>query len=207
MEKFADVIKIFLEKHLIPSVISVAGSILTLLLIPEDSWIILKLGKALFVVLAFCVYFLFIQFLIKIISIIKKGISNIQEYNYKIENRARMNERNIQSIHELFDSLSTEDRNILLTFVRNGNKILINFEQFIDYDSVLHNTDIMNVSEYPSGIWPIDFEHYWTLPRLKEILVRNKGQLHGLWQFKLKDSAFHDFKAVYDSTGNLGNFR
>lgn len=51
-EAIASVLKIFLEKYLIPTVISVVGGILALLYLPEEySWMTEKIGKVTIVIL------------------------------------------------------------------------------------------------------------------------------------------------------------
>ena len=52
-EKLIDSLNIFLEKHLIPTVISVVAAIVAILLLPNEYWMIQKIGKHLFFFLAF----------------------------------------------------------------------------------------------------------------------------------------------------------
>ena len=51
MDKIAEVLKIFIEKHMMPSSISIAGAIAALLLIPEENTSLLRIGNTLFIVL------------------------------------------------------------------------------------------------------------------------------------------------------------
>ena len=53
MEQLSDVIKLFIEKHLMPSIISIAGTIATYLFFPQDNWIVVKLGTTMFILLFF----------------------------------------------------------------------------------------------------------------------------------------------------------
>ena len=110
MDKFADVIKIFIEKHLIPSVISIAGAIITLLMLPEDNWVVVKIGKMSVGILAFCICFLIIQFVAIIINGIKKAISNVNEFNYRMKQNEIENREAINQINDFVDQLTPEDK-------------------------------------------------------------------------------------------------
>ena len=208
MDKFADVLKIFIEKHLIPSVISIAGAILTLLIVPEDNWIIVKIGKLSVGILAFCICFLLIQFVIKIINGIKKAFNNVSEFNYRMKQNEKENQEAIEHINEFVDQLTPEDKNILITFLRNGNKILIAFERmgFGGFNSLLDNTNIMNIATYDGDISDIDTTRYWITSDLQQTLSQGMRPVGGLKQYKLKDGFFHDLEIVYKTTGKLGNF-
>ena len=63
-DNLVEALKIFLEKHLVPTVISVVAAIIALLKLPTDYWMIEKIGKRLFFFLVAGIVFLFIQFLI-----------------------------------------------------------------------------------------------------------------------------------------------
>ena len=208
MDKFADVLKIFIEKHLIPSVISIAGAILTLLIVPEDNWIIVKIGKLSVGILAFCICFLLIQFVIKIINGIKKAFNNVSEFNYRMKQNEKENQEAIEHINEFVDQLTPEDKNILITFIRNGNKILIAFERmgFGGFNSLLDNTNIMNIATYDGDISDIDTTRYWITSDLQQTLSQGMRPVGGLKQYKLKEGFFHDLEIVYKTTGKLGNF-
>lgn len=206
MEKFAEVLKIFIEKQLLPSVISLAGAITTILFIPDDSWMLLKLGNILFGILVFCVYFLCIQIWLSIVHAIKRAWENASENNYRTNQRKKENQEAIMRIHEFVDGLTSEDKKLLVTFVKNGNKILIALDR-ASYDySLLNDTNIMNVSEYSGRIHNIDSQHYWMAAEVEDIFNRGGRPVSGLRQYKLKSEVFHDFELVYKTEGKLGNF-
>ena len=206
MEKLADVLKIFIEKHLLPSVISIAGSITTLLFIPDDNWMLLKLGNVLFGILAFCIYFLCIQLWLTIVHMIKSALENANEKKYQTNRKKRESQEAIMRIHEFVDSLTPEDRELLITFVRNGNKILIDFNRTYCFQSLLNNSNIMNASEYRGEIWSVDCQYYWMTSAVKDVLEQGKRPISGFKQYKIKDDIFHDLDLVYRTEGKLGNF-
>ena len=208
MDKFADVIKLFIEKHLIPTVISLTGAITTLLIVPEDNWIIVKIGRLSLGVLAFCVCFLVIQLMIKIVKGIKKGISNVNEVNYRLKQNELKNQEAINQLNEFVDQLTPEDKNILITFIKNGNKILIAYDRmgFGGFNSLLDNSNIMNIAIYNGNISDIDTTRYWITSDLEQMLHQGMRPVGGFKQYKIKDGYFHDFELVYKTTGKLGNF-
>ena len=113
MEQLADVIKIFIEKHLMPSIISIAGTIATYLFFPQDNWIVVKLGTTMFILLFFCSYFLLVQLLI----IAVRSFNRFMVHRiYEMRENKEEEQKAIQQINEFFDRLSPQDKNILLTF-------------------------------------------------------------------------------------------
>lgn len=206
MDKVADFFKVFIEKHLIPTVIAIAGAITTLLILPDNNWMIVKIGDLLFLILAFCLYFLLVQLLIKIGRFVKTLPSKADSNKYYTEQREKSNQEAIQHINEFVDSLSPEDKNTLLTFVKNGNKILISYNHHSSFDSMLENTNIVNHSAFRGNIAHIDESIYWIAPSLKDIYAQGMRPIEGLSQYKIKDSIFHDLKLIYELNGKLGNF-
>lgn len=204
MEKFVEVIKIFMEKHLIPSVISIAGAIVTYLFFPQDNWIILKLGTTLFIILFFSSYFLLIQLLVYTIDFFKDLIEDI---NYKIIEKTEEKNSIIQEINDFYDSLSSQDKEILSTFVKNSNKTLISFDQyFYSSSKLLRRKSLINVTDYTEDIKIFDQERYWILPDLEQMIKSHTNPEMGLKQYRIKDDYFQVFKWVYKSNGKLGNF-
>lgn len=206
MEKIAELLKIFLEKHLIPALISVAGAMIILLFLPADNWMITKLGNTLFVILAFCCIFLVVQILIRVGKQIKLLNERNSENRYYEKQRIQSNQEAIQTINDFVDTLSPNDKKLLLIFVMNDNKILIANEAYHSFDSLLENINVMNRSRFAGDIKHIDENLYWMEPSLKEIYSQGMRPLQGLWQYKIKDSLFHDLKLVYKQQGKLGNF-
>lgn len=206
MENFAQVLKIFIEKHLIPSVISVAGAIITLLLLPEDNYIIQKLGKLLFIILAFCIYFLLVQGLLITGNGIRKAIKYIQQRNVETQQQKEENQNAIEETHRFFDRLDQEAKDLLLGFIKNGNKILLDFP--MNYEFLL--LQIMNVSDFEGDLKNIDKKHYWLTNRLNAVVLEtiadDDNEIFGLKQYKIQDEIFHQLEYIYKKDGKLGHF-
>lgn len=117
----AEALKIFLEKHLIPTVISFVVAIVVLLKLPEEYWMIEKIGKTMFFILVLSVSFLVIQFIVfvyhniqeKRISSYRKQINNIQAQNEEKEN--------MDKLIGFINNLPPEERQMIVEFIQSGN--------------------------------------------------------------------------------------
>lgn len=206
MDKFADVLKVFTEKHLIPSVISVVGALVAFYLVAEDSLILLKLGNTLFIVLTFCVCFLAIQLISQVTGAIKKAFSSMKEYAYSFKQSERSNHEAIRNVHEFVDSLSPEDKEILITFVNYGNRILLEFKRIGAIDGLLQNANIVYSSAYFGDIRGFDRKRYWITKSLEHSLLQGLQPIGELTQYKLRESVYNDLSSIHKLEGRLGNF-
>ena len=206
MEKVAELLKIFIEKHLIPAVISVAGAIIMLLALPHDFWMVVKLGNTLFIILSFCCIFLIVQIIICVGKSIKSFNHKNSENKYYAKQRNKTNQEAIQSINDFVDKLSPQEKELLVMFVVNGNKILLKIQAVYSFDSLWENDDIINCSRFSGDITCIDENKYWIDPSLKRDYSQGMRPVGELKQYKIKDALFHDLKLVYEQQGRLGNF-
>lgn len=121
MEKFADAIKVIVEKHLIPTILSCVLAALIYLITPSDFWIIVKISDTGYFFLIAGVFFLVIQLIVYLARVISNKIEEAK-IDKKIE---RDDERIImEQIWSFVDSLSDPEREILYTFMSNGNKAI-----------------------------------------------------------------------------------
>ena len=74
MEKFADLLKIIAEKHLVQTVASGTFAILGVAFFPNLFGMTEKVGKTLYGVLIFCLSFLLIQYVKHICTIVKNQL-------------------------------------------------------------------------------------------------------------------------------------
>lgn len=204
MEKLGEVLKIFIEKHLMPSVISIAGSIITLLFISDSSWILLKIGKILFLCLAFCIYFIIVQLITKLYITFTTKL-------YRTNSREKQNKEELEDlidyINGFVDGLIPQEKEILNGFIKNENKALIAYERIsLGYSGLLDNTKIINASTYPGDLNSIDWSRYWVTSELEESIHSGFYPIGNFKQYRIKDDYFSDFKLVYENRGKLGNF-
>lgn len=121
-EKIVSIVKEFLEKHFIPSLLSVVIAVSIFYLTPTNSKVLIKVGEKLFIFTVFCGSLVVIELIIKAYGSIMYKLSA-----RKIE-KEQVNREQQQIEDELFDfihSLSPEDIKILNYFLENENKPLI----------------------------------------------------------------------------------
>lgn len=202
MEKFADVLKLFLEKHLVPTMVSIVGAIV-LQLMMSNSWIVESIGEKLFFLLAFCSIFLLWKLLISIFSSLFITIKVSQSATFEHE---KSNEEAINILNEFVDSLSPSDKDILLTFISNGNRILISPERYTNCDNLLDNPRVVNKTIFAGSTQNIDESKHWLDPSLCDTLRQGFRPASTLYQYRIKDTVFAFFRSAYQRNGKLGNF-
>ena len=171
-------LKIFFEKHLIPSVISIVSAIVAVLVLPTEYWMIEKIGKIWFLILVSGVVFLLVQLLI----IISKAIRHLC---YKVDLERQCREIDIKKSQEAIekwlsfvDKLSPDDRAQLIKFLENGN------EPEIEHGYVWHS---------PESIYNTN------------LVIKMKGH-DGFTLIKLDDNAYRALKAIYEQRGSISHF-
>ena len=95
MEKLADALKILLEKHLIPTVLSIVVAVIVYLNTPMDRWIIERISKAGYFLFVAGTLFLLIQFIVFLF----KALSNKYD-DWKCDKDQRL-----ENEHEAMESL------------------------------------------------------------------------------------------------------
>lgn len=125
-DKLLDIVKMFLEKYLIPTVLSVVLTFVTYYKTPEDFSMLVKFTVVGYCVFAFCIWFLVIYAFIWIIKAFIKGIKAIKE---KVDEKEYVNKSLLQDesrvLEQLWtdvDGLSVSDYKLLVKFLETGNK-------------------------------------------------------------------------------------
>lgn len=171
------------EKYVIPLSLAVVVAIGAIIVLPEDYWMILKIGKV-----AFCIFIVGIVFLIsvlitKIINVMNEFLvysSNEKFYRQQYEKHTQENLRNLW---ESVDALSPQDRKLLLRFVKNGNKPYADgFHHFYGYDSLL--------------------ESDWVVSTVMEESTTHVKKR----QYKLREDIYQYLKYSLEKTGRISNF-
>ena len=206
MDKLADILKPFIEKYMVSSVISIAGAIVTILYIPDNHWALLKLGKTPLMVLAFCIYFLIVLCVKKIGIITHNMFIRFYRRRYTQLTKEQQNKDTINAINKYIDSLSPDDKDTLLTFIHNGNKTLIDCEKYYFQTNIYSNSNFMLSSNYYGELSTLDLDKYWISPSLVNVLDKGMRPVGVLKQYKLNDDFFNDLTILYKMQGKIGNF-
>lgn len=171
-------LKVFFEKHLIPAVISIVLAIAAILLLPNDYWMINKVGEKCFFILVAGIVFLVIQLLISI----TKGIRHLC-YKADLARQCReidikKNQDAVEEWLSFVDKLPPDDRALLIKFIESEN------EPEIEHGYVYHSSE----SLYNSN------------------LVRKMKCHDNYTLIKLDDKAYQALKAIYDQRGSISHF-
>lgn len=175
--------KIFLEKHFIPTVIAIVGAIALFLFLPEDFWMIEKLGKWLFLLFAAGGIFLVVQFLLVLFN----GFQRIKNSAYIRQENARIaaqeNEQHLEEWLSFVDKLSPEDRDLILRFIKTENRP-ITVSEFIVTNRIRH---------YRNSIYNTDYV----------VSIENRDCSR---QYKLDERFYKTMKAIYEKRGSISHF-
>lgn len=124
-ESLGEAIKIFLEKHLIPTILSLISGTIVILVTPKDFWMLVELTKTWFWLFVCGCIFVIIQLVIWLYS-------KWQDWKYAhyLEAKSKMdqeqkNEEYIRGLWDYIDELSTEDRQYVKRFLKNKNQPMI----------------------------------------------------------------------------------
>lgn len=124
-ESLGGAIKIFFEKHLIPTILSLTLGTVVLLATPKNFWMLVELTKTWFWLFACGCIFLIVQLVIWLHS-----KWQYWKYTHYLESKSKMeqeqkNEEYIRSLWDYIDALSAEDRKYVKQFLKSKNQPII----------------------------------------------------------------------------------
>lgn len=197
--------KVFAEKHLIPSVISFTCAIAILLYLPNDYWMITKIGKFLFFILVSGLIFLAMQL---IVFCYKK----IVECNYGHKQKERYihsalkNEKNdMEGLWTVVDKFNPDDRYLINEFLENGNAPIERSSGSRYFGNSLLASD-----------WVVSTEEYGEEEQPVIISEHLKGKAMPLFpigigraivvKYKLRDDIFSFLKYSKEKYGKISHF-
>lgn len=180
-EAIGESLKIFVEKHLVPTIISVVAAILAFLFLPDDlSWVVEKLGRNWFLLLVAGVVFLLVELVIWFFSGLCSKWHGVQNNAYYRRCEEKEAKEALEQWLTFVDKLSQEDRELIMTFIHTGNAPQIipgNVHRCYNPDSI-HATNA---------------------------IVSQKNR-DGSTIFKLDDRFYRAMKAIYEDRGSISHF-
>ncbi len=121
-ESLGEVVKVFFDKHLIPTILSLVLGTVVLLITPKDFWMLMELTKAWFWLFVSGCIFLIIQLVIYLYSKWKDWrYSNYLEAKRKTA-QEQEKEECIRNLWDYIDTLNIEDREYVKRFLKNKNQ-------------------------------------------------------------------------------------
>lgn len=197
--------KVFAEKHLIPSVISIVGAIISLIFIPWDYWIIVKIGKFLFFILVAGVVFLVVKFMFfcwqKIMSF-KNGNDLKQYYN---QNAIKSEKKNIEELWTAVDKFNPDDRKLLQEFLESSNAPITRSSGNRYFgNSLLASNWVVSTEEYGEEEQPIILSEKL---KGKAIPIGAMGAGRAIVvKYKLHDDIYSALKYSKEKYGKISHF-
>ena len=114
MEKLLDLLKLFLEKHLIPAAVSAAIALLITAYTPQETMLYMRLGQSLYILFLFCLTFAVVKFIIWMTKVIIKKI------NKAIDNKQEK-ENELEILWDIIDDLSISEKRMITQFLNTKN--------------------------------------------------------------------------------------
>ena len=177
-DAIASAIKIFAEKHLIPTIIALVFGVGALLILPADHWAIVKVGESRFFGFVAGIVFLIVQLIMaiktKIQSVHKAKADEQQEREREEEEKIKYTERLISFV----ERLPADDRKVIMKFIKSGNKPIVEHVYWEYTQRPLYRSDV-----------------------IVHILREDQSSL-----IKLEESFYYEIKAIYEERGSITHF-
>ncbi|MBQ3529933.1 MAG: hypothetical protein IJA47_05525 [Oscillospiraceae bacterium] len=211
-EAIGQAIKTFVEKHLIPTVISVVVAIASFLILPADFWMIERIGKVPFALLVAGIVFLIIQLLIFLFRKIHGWLSNKSAAEYRFRNDVKLEKEVLEKIWSEVDALSPDDRKVLKGFVASNNAPIEKSSGSRYFGNSLFNSNwVVSTEEYVE-------EEKTAVPVHLDLPKKQKGQVMTvnimdmydtrtiIVKYKLRDDIYNLLKYSMENYGKISHF-
>ena len=188
MEKIAELLGVFVEKHLIPTVVSVGTSIAICAITPKDFFVIERLGIICHGALVFCIAFLIIEGLIYLFRTIKSHNNRVKE------------DEIMEEFWTFTDKLSADDRDCLRKYLETNNAPIESNVSYLGFCLFNSNcVDVTTVNKSRSIQNDIS-----TKPNKKTIV--EYSAILPVKQYKLKTKFYGLLKYSYEKYGKISHF-
>lgn len=205
MEKFLDLLKVFFEKHLIPSILSIIVAIFSIAMTKEDATLLTRLGKPLYGVLFFCITFIIIEFSIWLSQIIKKAINNANESAWlEKENKSKMNEV-LDNLWTIVDRMSVQDQEQLMNFIKNENTPICVKGEYGGNCLFTSDHVISTVVPYKAERYVLDADGVFG-EKGSKLKISGFPVSIPTRQYKLKENFYQLIKYSYENYGRISHF-
>ena len=174
---FCKLVEVFLNKYFFNTIFSISGTLLINIILPNNYWMIEKIGITLFRVFVFCTIFSLSCAIVKIYETFRNWRNKQEQIKMNNYSSLEKREKNIELWRNLADDLSYYDRNVIVEFINNGNTQRL-YNEFTNISYELEDSQYL-------------------------LKTRNK---HGQYVIKLNNEVFEVFSYIYEKYGKLGHF-
>lgn len=197
MNVFSSAIKVFAEKHLIPSIISLIMGTGFYLLTPEDFWVLNKLNEIWYFLLISGFVFILIQGMIL-------GYCKVRELRYGFYRRNRsssMGKATLEKIWTIVDGFDQEDRKLLLQFIESENMPhTVNGNVNFSSGKLLGSQYVHRIQGYKN-----DNDKNQNIERFDPVKMMISSNSYT--QYVLADEFYKLLKLSYDHYGQICHFK
>ena len=181
-ETIATIFRSFQEKYLIPLVISIVVAIATVIILPDDFWMINKVGRFPFACGVAGITFLFVVFVLYVVDKVKLIQRDVSNKRCSEEQKRKDAEEKIRLIWQDMDHYSPEERKEIRELVESGNQpIKISLNREISYKSIYKTNLFVNT-----------------------IILDDQGEQ---WRaYKLNEVCYQDLKYSLETYNKISNF-
>ena len=197
-EKLVEILKIFLEKHFIPAVASIALGLIVMICVPSNFFAIDKIGIDWFRLLLFCISFLIVEGVNKIYRyIIKKNNEKKEKIKKQAENEIKLKQQKLdrekrekselEDLWSIVDDFSAKDKKRIEKFLTTENKpISISENELYMYGNHkdLVKSRIINMTKAKDECYPEE----------------------AIYSLRLKDNVFALLKISKEKYGKISHF-
>ena len=205
-EAIGQAIKTFVEKHLIPTVISVVLAISSFLILPPNFWMIERVGKVPFALLVAGVSFLIIQLLIFFFLKIRGWNSNKSAEQYRFQSDVKLEKEALEKLWAIVDAFNQDDRKVLREFLESQNAPIERSSGTHYYGNSLFNSDWLVSTEEYRETEPVPFNP----PKTKGAVTFNVFDTYStrtvVKKYKLREDIYNILKYSMDKYGKISHF-
>ena len=205
-EAIGQAIKTFVEKHLIPTVISVVVSISSFLILPTDFWMIERIGKVPFALLVAGIAFLGIQLLIFFFLKMRGWIANKSAEEYKFQRDVKLEKEVLEKLWSSVDGFNQDDRKVLREFLESQNAPIERSSGTHYYGNSLFNSEWLVSTEEYRETEPVSFNPQKT----KGVVTFNVFDTYStrtvVTKYKLREDIYSALKYSMDKYGKISHF-
>lgn len=207
MEKLADVLKLFLEKYFVTTLVSVTISILIVVMKPNILLISEDTNETLYFILVFCLVFLIILLICKVYKTICSKIEHLkakQQHQQYVETE---NYKALETLWTFVDKLSIHDKQALFNFLRTNNSPIESSATYFG-DSIFNNSKII----YETIVESIQEEPCYSIPNFKKqglvhIPIERPMVFTPVKRYRLNDEFFSMLKYSHEKYNRISHFK
>lgn len=121
MENFCKLFELFLDKYFFDTIISVTVTLLINIVLPNNYWMIEKIGITYFRVFIFCTVFVIFNAVVSVYKELKNKKRKKEQNEIKQRKRLKQREENLEFWRNQADDLSYYERRVIVGFINSGN--------------------------------------------------------------------------------------